>query len=97
MFFALLALRPATAPLEPGPRLELWSRVLERFFLWVMAAIEVLPSAELQLALRPPSGRGRKRSVLLPFSSKTKLSSTIWPWRRDQTAGKASSMLGPIA
>src|SRR5712691_10323208 len=42
MFFALLALRPATAPLEPGPRLELWSRVLERFFLWVIAAIVLL-------------------------------------------------------
>ena len=42
MFFALFALRPATAPLEPGPRLELWSRVLERFFLWVMAAIVLL-------------------------------------------------------
>jgi len=42
MFFALVMLRPATAPLEPGPRLELWSRVLERFFLWVMAAIVLL-------------------------------------------------------
>ena len=42
MFFALLALRPATGPLEPGPRLELWSRVLERFFLWVIAAIVLL-------------------------------------------------------
>jgi uncharacterized membrane protein len=42
MFFALLALRPATAPLEPGPRLDLWSRVLERFFAWVVAAIALL-------------------------------------------------------
>jgi uncharacterized membrane protein len=42
MFFALLALRPATAPLEPGPRLLLWSRVLERFFAWVIAAIVLL-------------------------------------------------------
>lgn len=42
MFFALVALRPATAPLEAGPRLELWSRVLERFFLWVIAAIALL-------------------------------------------------------
>jgi uncharacterized membrane protein len=42
MFFALVMLRPATAPLDPGPRLELWSRVLERFFLWVMAAIALL-------------------------------------------------------
>jgi len=42
MFFAVLALRPATAPLEPGPRLELWSRVLDRFFQWVIAAIVLL-------------------------------------------------------
>jgi uncharacterized membrane protein len=42
MFFALMALRPATAPLEPGPRLELWSRVLSRFFAWVIAAIVLL-------------------------------------------------------
>ncbi len=42
MFFALLALRPATAPLEPGPRLELWLRVLGRFFAWVIAAIVLL-------------------------------------------------------
>jgi uncharacterized membrane protein len=42
MFFALLALRPATAPLEPGPRLELWARVLARFFAWVFAAIALL-------------------------------------------------------
>jgi uncharacterized membrane protein len=42
MFFALSALRPATAQLEPGPRLELWSRVLGRFFQWVIAAIVLL-------------------------------------------------------
>jgi uncharacterized membrane protein len=42
MFFALVALRPATAPLEPRVRLELWSRVLGRFFGWVIAAILVL-------------------------------------------------------
>lgn len=42
MFFALVLLRPATAPLEPGPRLLLWSRVLDRFFAWVIAAIVVL-------------------------------------------------------
>jgi uncharacterized membrane protein len=42
MFFALLVLRPATGPLEPGLRLELWSRVLERFFRWVFVAIALL-------------------------------------------------------
>ena len=42
MFFALLALRPATAPLDLGLRLELWSGVLGRFFGWVIAAIGLL-------------------------------------------------------
>lgn len=42
MFFALLVLRPATAPLDPGLRLELWSRVFDRFFRWVIAAIVLL-------------------------------------------------------
>jgi uncharacterized membrane protein len=42
MFFALLVLRPATGPLDPAPRLELWSRVLGRFFTWVIAAIVLL-------------------------------------------------------
>ena len=42
MFFALMALRPAAGPLDPGPRLELWGRVLGRFFAWVFAAIALL-------------------------------------------------------
>lgn len=42
MFFAHQALRPAAAVLEPGPRLLLWSRVLARFFAWVIAAIGLL-------------------------------------------------------
>lgn len=42
MFFAHQVLRPAAAALEPGPRLALWSRVLGRFFSWVIAAIVLL-------------------------------------------------------
>jgi uncharacterized membrane protein len=42
MFFAHQVLRPAAAALEPGPRLELWRRVLGRFFSWVIAAIVLL-------------------------------------------------------
>jgi len=42
MFFAHQVLRPAAAALEPGPRLALWSRVLGRFFAWVVAAIVLL-------------------------------------------------------
>jgi uncharacterized membrane protein len=42
MFFAHQVLRPAAAMLEPGPRLTLWSRVLGRFFGWVIASIILL-------------------------------------------------------
>ena len=42
MFFAHQVLRPAAAALEPAPRLILWSRVLGRFFAWVIAAVVLL-------------------------------------------------------
>jgi len=42
MFFALMALRPSVGPLDPPIRLELWGRVLGRFFAWVFAAIVLL-------------------------------------------------------
>jgi uncharacterized membrane protein len=42
MFFALVILRPASGPLEAGPRLELWARVLGRFFTWVIGAIVLI-------------------------------------------------------
>src|SRR5271157_657581 len=42
MFFAHQVLRPGAVGLEPGPRLALWSRVLGRFFSWVIAAIVLL-------------------------------------------------------
>lgn len=42
MFFAHQVLRPAAAALAAAPRLELWSRVLGRFFIWVFAAIVLL-------------------------------------------------------
>jgi uncharacterized membrane protein len=42
MFFAHQVLRPAAATLEPGLRLMLWSRVLDRFFAWVIVTIILL-------------------------------------------------------
>src|SRR6185437_6249999 len=42
MYFAHQVLRPAAAGLDPAPRLLLWSRVLGRFFAWVIAAIILL-------------------------------------------------------
>lgn len=42
MFFAHTALRPALADSEPALRLEVWRRVLPRFFAWVWLSIVTL-------------------------------------------------------
>jgi uncharacterized membrane protein len=42
MFFALAILRPASGPLDAVTRLQLWQRVLTRFFRWLFAAIALL-------------------------------------------------------
>jgi len=42
MFFALYVVRPASAMLDPAQRLPFWSRVFDRFFAWVIAAIVLL-------------------------------------------------------
>lgn len=56
MFFALLVLRPASGPLEPAVRLELWERVLGRFFAWVIAAIVLLLASGFALVFRVYGG-----------------------------------------
>ena len=42
MFFAYVVLRPATGPLDPHARLELWGRVFRQFFPWVWASVVAL-------------------------------------------------------
>ena len=42
MFFAYMALRPATGPLQPETRLTLWRDVFGKFFPWVWLSIAVL-------------------------------------------------------
>ena len=49
MFFAHQVLRPSAMALEAALRLELWSRVLGRFFLWVIAAILLLLATGLAM------------------------------------------------
>lgn len=44
MFFAWMILRPAAAGVLAAPeRLQLWQEVFRRFFLWVWAAVLILP------------------------------------------------------
>jgi uncharacterized membrane protein len=43
MFFAHMVLRPAAAALEPPVRLGLWAGCFQRFFVWVWAAVVLLP------------------------------------------------------
>jgi uncharacterized membrane protein len=59
MFFAHQALRPAAAALDPGPRLMLWSRVLGRFFAWVIVAIVLLLASGYVLVFAVFGGFGR--------------------------------------
>jgi uncharacterized membrane protein len=42
MFFAHMALRPASQFLDLPERLRLWEGVLRRFFVWVLVAVTVL-------------------------------------------------------
>ncbi len=49
LFFAWAVLRPAAATLDGPTRLALWSAVLPRFFLWVWAAVLVLPASGVGL------------------------------------------------
>jgi uncharacterized membrane protein len=42
MFFAYMVLRQALGPIDPSARLDLWRRVLGRFFPWVWASIVAL-------------------------------------------------------
>jgi uncharacterized membrane protein len=50
MFFAYMALRPVAASLlDPPLRLPLWSQVFRRFFVWVWAAVVLLPVTGIAL------------------------------------------------
>ena len=59
MLFAHQILRPAAAALDPGPRLQLWSRVLGRFFAWVIVAIVLLLATGYILVLGVLGGFSR--------------------------------------
>ena len=59
MFFAHQVLRPVAGALDPGPRLVLWSRVLGRFFAWVIAAIVLLLASGYVLVFGVFGGFGK--------------------------------------
>jgi uncharacterized membrane protein len=58
MFFALVVLRPATATLAAGPRLQLWLQVLGTFFRWVFAAIVLLLASGYTIVIGVDGGFG---------------------------------------
>src|SRR6201993_483030 len=59
MFFAHQVLRPAAAALDPKPRLLLWSRVLGRFFPWVIVSIVLLLASGYTMVFAVLGGFGR--------------------------------------
>ncbi len=56
MFFALVALRPSVAILEPNERLMVFTGVFKRFFPWVWMASLVLPATGYWLVFNAFSG-----------------------------------------
>ncbi|NOX42462.1 MAG: hypothetical protein GXP19_01825 [Gammaproteobacteria bacterium] len=59
MFFAYMALRPAAASLlDPPLLLALWSQTLSRFFMWVWAAIILLPATGFWMVFNVFGGIG---------------------------------------
>lgn len=53
MFFAYMVLRPAVGGITPPPeRLKLWDRVFGCFFLWVWAAVLLLPASGYLLIIQ---------------------------------------------
>ena len=101
IFFAHQVLRPAAAALDPGPRLVLWSRVLGRFFAWVIAAIVLLLASGYVLVFAVFGGFGKVGlhvhlmqgiGILMMLLSFTSISprGAVFAWR---SAGK----IGPRA
>ena len=59
MFFAYVILRPvATELLEPPLRLTLWQRNFQRFFIWVWAAVVLLPVTGYWIVFQVYGGMG---------------------------------------
>lgn len=58
IFFAWMALRPASLRLDPAPRLALWAATFGRFFPWVWGFIAVLLASGHALLAGAPAGRG---------------------------------------
>jgi uncharacterized membrane protein len=92
MFFAHQVLRPAAVTLDPGPRLLLWSRVLGRFFAWVIAAIVLLLVSGYTLIFAVFGGFGRVGTHIHLMQGIGILMMLLFfhlyfaPWRRFRTA-----------
>ena len=53
MFFAYVCLRPTAVELfEPPQRLRLWHGVFARFFVWVWAAVVLIPASGLVMLIQ---------------------------------------------
>jgi uncharacterized membrane protein len=92
MFFAHQVLRPAAAALDPGPRLELWSRILGRFFAWVITTIVLLLVSGYTLVFAVFGGLSRVGIHIHLMQGVSRHPDDVFfhlyfaPWRRFQTA-----------
>ena len=57
MFYAYMILRPVAAEmLEPPVRLQLWSQVFKKFFVWVWAIVIIIPATGYLIVFRTWGG-----------------------------------------
>ena len=56
MFFAMVALRPAAAELDPAHRMKLWADALGAFFRWAWVAVALLLGTGLWMIFELPGG-----------------------------------------
>jgi uncharacterized membrane protein len=103
MFFALLVLRPASAPLDPAARLGLWLRVFDHFFAWVFAAIALLLLTGFMLIFSVFGGFAGVRPYVNAMMAIGLVMMLIFlhlffaPWRRFRTAMAAGDNAGAAA
>jgi uncharacterized membrane protein len=92
MFFAHQVLRPSVGALEAAPRLELWTRVLGRFFPWVFVAIAILLATGFGMIFSIFGGFARMADYIQLMMGLGILMMLLFlhlyfaPWRRFQAA-----------
>lgn len=81
MFFAYMVLRPVAATqLEPPQRLPLWAGCFDGFFLWVWAAVFLLPITGYWMSAAAFGGMGHAPHYVLAMTALGSLMIVLYLW-----------------